>query len=265
MERVVFADSWQADFAEFGLELFDDFFDYPNGQQINKTSKRDVSILTLGDGANRKVFFLKRFGAPRFKDMLFTLRNFGKPCSQAACEWENANTLLANGIETYRPICYGEQTRWGLEKKSFFVTEKIKGYCLSDFIARNWPQLAQSQKEKIIVSLAKTIRKIHDAEISLPDLYVWHIFIKERQSPDEWDFAVIDLPRMTHNVTDKNQQIKNLGRLDHSMIDKYFDEKTRELFIKSYAGSSGDNIAKLARKVKNYSAAVSSKRNPRPY
>lgn len=266
VEKIVFADSWQEVFAEFGLKSFDDFFGYCGGQQINKNTKRDVSILTFGDGAARKVFFLKRFHHPHYKDMLFSWRNFGRLCSQAAVEWKNANLLFENGVETYKSTCFGEQIKWGLERKSFFVTEKLPGLCLTDFVARNWPQLAQSQKEKIITSLAKTIRKIHDARINLPDLYIWHIFIRESQKPNEWDFAVIDLHRMSHNVTDKNRQIKNLGRLDHSMLDKYFDKTMRRLFIESYAGDDWPGgVDKLAGKVKKYSNAVSAKRNPRPY
>jgi hypothetical protein len=103
--------------------------------------------------------------------MFFSISNFGRFCSQAACEWKNTNILLKNGIETYRPVCYGEQTRLGVERKSFFVTEEIQDRCLSDFIADNWSKLTGRQKEKIIVSLAKLIRRIHDAGISLPHDY----------------------------------------------------------------------------------------------
>jgi hypothetical protein len=266
VKKTVFADLWQPVFAEFGLKSFDDFFYYFDTQKINKKTKRAIRTLVLGDGPDQKVFFLKRFYHPHFKDMFFTWRSFGEFCSQARCEWENANILLANGIETYRPICYGEQRKFGLEKKSFFVTEKLQGWCFTDFVSEKWSQLAQQQKGKIIISLAKLIRKIHDAGINLPDLYVWHIFIKEGSGPNQWEFAVIDLHRMEHNMTDRNKQIRNLGRLDHSMVDKYFDDSLRRLLIESYAGKDWPGgIAKLAREVKNYSAIVSAKRNPKQY
>lgn len=266
MLKMVFANSWQPVFAESGFKSFDDFFDYPDAKRSGKNNKRDVQILTLGNEPNHKVFFLKRFHYVYFKDKLFTLFNFGHFCSQAGCEWKNANILLDNGIETHLPVCYGERTKWGLETKSFLVTEKVQGQCLIDFVTQNWAQLPQPQKEKIIVALAKLIRKIHNAQISLPDLYLWHIFIKRNQTTDELDFAVIDLPRMTHNVADKNRQIRNLGRLDHSMVDKYFDDTLRRLFIESYAGRDWPGgVDKLAAKVKKYSAAVSARRNPKPY
>ena len=265
VERIVFADLWQTTLAEFGLKSFDDFFDYSGGQQVSINTKRDVRVLTLGEGPDDKVFFMKRFHRPHYKDMLFTICNFGRLCSQAAVEWKNANLLLENGIETYKPVCYGEQTRWGLERKSFFITEKLQGQCLTDFIAQNWSQLARAEKEKIIVSIAKLIRNVRDAKMSLPDLYVWHLFISQTQA-GEYEFAVIDLHRMRHNVTDRNQQIKNLGRLDHSMVGKYFDEAMRRLLIESYAGDNWPGgVVKLISQVKKQSQKVSAKRNPKPY
>ncbi len=209
---------------------------------------------------------MKRFFHPHFKDMLFTWRSFGRLCSQAQCEWENARLLLDNGIETYRPICYGERIKWGIENKSFMITEKIPGRSLSDFVRQEWHNLQRQQKEKIIAGMAEFVRRIHALNVSLPDLYVWHIFVRERQTSTEWDFAVIDLHRMSHNVMDKNKQIKNLGRLHHSMVDGYFDEELKQLFIESYAGDDWDgNINTLAAQVKKQSDAVSAKRNPKPY
>jgi len=267
--KIVFADSWQSVFAEFGLKSFDSFFRFSGAERIGRNNKRDVSILNLGDGRDRKVFFLKRFHNPHFKDIISAWRSFGEPTSQAGVEWANANLLLDNGIGTYRPVCYGEQTKWGIERKSFLVTEKLQSQCLTDFIAQNWSELTQKQKEKIVVSLAKLIRRVHDARISLPDLYVWHIFVSETKCDDgscEYGFDIIDLHRMAHNVTNKNQQMKNLGRLTHSMLEKYFDGDIRRSFIESYAGDNWPRgVASLVARVKKYSDAVSARRNQKQY
>ncbi len=249
-ERVVFADSWQRFFAESGLESFDDFFEYSLSGVADDNRKRYVSILNLGNGPNRKVFFLKRFYYSHFKDMLFALRNLGRFCSQAACEWESANLLLDKGIGTYKPVCYGERIKWGMERKSFFVTEKLQSQSFTDFVARNWSQLAPSKKEKIIAALAKRIRKVHDAEISLPDLYVWHIFIEEDEVRGRWNFACIDLHRMSRAVKSRNQKIQDLGRLYWSMSNKYFNDELKDLFICAYMGDDWTGSkAKLVRTI----------------
>jgi len=266
VEKTVFTGSWQKFFTGLGLESFDDFFSFSQDKTINLNTKRDVSILTFGEGTDRKVFFRKRFFKPHFKDMLFAWRSFGSPISQAKLEWQNAKMLLENAIETYRPVCYGERTKLGLERKSFLITEKLPGKALSEFVSEKWPQLTQQQKEKIIVPLGRFIRKIHDARISLPDLYIWHVFIKETPDSDEYDFAVIDLHRMEHNVSSQNKLIKNLGRLHHSMVAKYFDNRLKELLIESYAGDDWQGGgAEFIRQVKKFSDAVSAKRNPKPY
>lgn len=265
MKRVFFEESWVRFFTEFKLKSFDDFFRYHGGETINKNNKRDVVTFKLGRGKLEKQFFMKRFFHPHFKDMLFAWRNFGHCCSQARCEWENTKMLFGGGIRTYSPVCYGEKTKWGLESKSFIITEKLEGQSLTDFVRQNWQQLDRRQKEKIIADLAKFIRKIYDSKFSLPDLYVWHIFLTEKPAGG-WDFAVIDLHRMSHNVKSKKQQLENLGRLLHSMTDQYFDDELKRLFIESYAGDDWDgDINALAVQVQKYSDKVSAKRKPKPY
>ena len=264
MEKIIYAESWQERLAEFGLEKFDNFFSFTGGEIVNKNNKRDVTIMAFEQGTDSKTFFMKRFFKPHFKDMFFALRSFGSFCSQAELEWKNANFLLNNGVETYRPVCYGVRSALGIERQSFIVTEEIKGQCLTDFVKENWSQLAEFEKKKILVSLGKLFRKIHDLGISLPDLYVWHIFVMSETGSDKLDFAVIDLHRMTANTRNRNEQLKNLGRFHHSMINKYFTDHDRDLLINAYAGDNRDQ-SDLAEKIKKYSKKVSAKRRPKPY
>ncbi len=265
MKRIVFADSWSAFFAEFNLKSFDDFFENLPAKSIGVNKKRNVVTFSLGSDSQKKKFFMKRFSHPHFKDMLFSFLNIGRPCSQARYEWENTRLLLDNGIETYRPVCFGEKMTCGIENNSFFVTEELQSRCLTDFIRENWDGFEQQQKEKIITGLAAFIRKIHASNICLPDLYVWHIYIAENVA-GEYDYAVIDLHRMSRNVTSRSRKIKNLGRLHHSMLDNYFDEELKQLFVKSYAagGRYGDTAA-LLDQVKKYSDAVSARRRQIQY
>ncbi len=265
MQKIVYTNSWEIFFADCGLRSLDDFFNYSPVETIGINNKRSVVAFSLGPDSQKKYFYMKRFKQPHFKDMFFTRRSFGQACSQARCEWENARLLLDNGIETYRPICYGEKTKWGIENKSFIVTEKLQGIAMTDFVREKWHTLTTEQKERIISSIGTFIHKIHACKISLPDLYIWHIFIKET-TENKYEFAVIDLHRMSRNVTSRNEQIENLGRLHHSMTAKYFDENLKRLLIESYAAAGGDiDIDNLIARVKKQSDVVSAKRNPKPY
>jgi hypothetical protein len=237
MVKVEFTGNWEQFFREHDLQSFEDIFEYSGGTVINRNKKRDVIAVTLGDGDERKEFFVKRFSKPHFKDMLFTLTNFGRLCSQAACEWKNANFLLQNNIGTYRPVCFGFRNAFGLERESFFMTEKLDSCCLKDFVAEHWSDCPQARKEKIIVAIAKLARKIHDLNIAMPDLYIWHIFLSDRHNndgPGVEDLAIIDLHRMRINVRSTREKIKDLAALNYSMLDKYFDRHLRELLINTY-------------------------------
>jgi len=265
VKRIVFADSWSAFFDEFNLKSFDDFFENLPAKTIGVNRKRNVVTFSLGSDSQNKKFFMKRFSHPHFKDMLFSFRNIGRPCSQARYEWENTRLLLDNGIETYRPVCFGEKITCGIENSSFFITKELQSRCLTDFIRQNWPGFEQHQKEKIVTGLAAFILKIHAANICLPDLYVWHIYITENPGGG-YDYAVIDLHRMSRNVTSRRLKIKNLGRLHHSMLESYFDEELKHLFVKSYAAGGRDgDVASLLAQVEKYSDVISARRRKVQY
>jgi len=245
MKKVIFSDdNWQKFFASFGLVSLEDFFDYDGGKIINQNSKRQVMAFGLGHGTERQEFFIKRFLHPHYKDMFFSMLNFGRPCSQGYVEWANAGLLLENGIETYRPVCFGEEITGGLERKSFFVTRKLPGDCMTDFIIERWPGMGQAEKAEIAAALGRFISKLHGSHISMPDLYMWHIFI----SPDannNWDFALIDLHRMKRKVTNRNEQIKDLAALFYSMLPEYFDDNLEQVFLESYGANGSYNLNRL--------------------
>jgi len=264
MRTVQFAKNSSAIFEKAGLESFEDFFNYSEGVTINKNQKRDVVTFSLDDDDRRRHFFMKRFFNPHYKDILLTFRNFGRLCSQAACEWQNANTLLQSGIATYKPVCCGEETRLRLERKSFLITEKLPGCCLTDYIGDNWSTLGRDKKEKLTASLGRFVRKIHDARISMPDLYVWHIFMESEEN--RYDFAVIDLHRMTANARGNRWRIRNLGALDFSMTSKYFDQALRDVFFNAYFGDDFDaDKAAFCRKVTNRSMILANRRRRPDY
>lgn len=266
MEKVVFAEGWQEVFAENGFDSFNSFFRYRSGERINEKGKKNVQSLTIKRKEAATTVFVKSFNYPHFKDLVGSYLTFGRILSQAAVEWENANFLLSKGIGTYKPVCFGEKTIFGLERNSFFVSEKIKGQCLTDFVRENWSRVSRQQKEELMDELGRFVRKIHDADINFPDLYIWHIYLNIDMQDGKFDFSVIDLHRMQQNVTDRKRQIRNLGRFKYSMLDKYFDGSLYRIFIESYVGSERrEDVDELAAKVIKYSHIILGKRNQKKY
>ena len=52
MQRIVFADSWSAFFAEFQLKSFDDFYENPAAKTIDVNKKRNVVTISIGPDSN---------------------------------------------------------------------------------------------------------------------------------------------------------------------------------------------------------------------
>ncbi len=235
MKNIIYANHWQPYFEHHGLRSFDDFFNYEDGETINQNTKRNVVVLKLPHNNHTKTFFMKRFFNPHFKDMLFTLRNFGKLCSQGELEWRNANILLQHGIETYHPACFGVNAVCGIERRSFFITEEINGCCLQDYLIEYWSGLEGRDKAALVVKLANFFKKIHTARISLPDAYIWHVYmVKNIDNAADFDFGMIDLHRMQINTRGTKQAAENLGRFFFSLPEGFMDEGLREVFLKQY-------------------------------
>lgn len=231
-----FAESWKEYFAQFGLESFGDFFDYDGGTKIGENERRNVYRLTFDQGNDSKVFYIKRFHHSHLKDIISAWWNFGRPVSQARVEWDNANLLLENRIDTYRPVCMGERTVCRIERQSFFITEELKSMCLMDFVVLKWDALERETQDRIIVAMARLARKAHEANISLQDLFLWHIYIYEESIENDCRLSVIDLHRMLRNVGSPKKKIADMGTLYWSMTSDHFDEQHKDLLIDTYVG-----------------------------
>lgn len=259
-EEVVFSEGYKAFFAGAGLKSFSDFLNFTGGEVINKNQRRHVIKFSLdGDGISR-VFFLKCFFQPHLKDIFFVWRNLGRPATQARLEWETVRSLNKTGVGSYRIACFGERMKWGIERMSFFVTEKINGEPLTEYVGRNWGGMSEESKRKMMIALGRTVRHIHATKLSLPDLYLWHFFLNS-DTDGEYEFSVIDLHRARHNITSRSERIRNLGRLYFSMSEKYFSEEHKELLVESYAKGGYEFIAKkVLDEVRNYAGVIGKRR-----
>lgn len=247
-ERLIFAEPWEDYFNRCGLKAFSQFFHETSGLVVNRNSRRDVTKLTL-DGDPTKVFFMKRFHRPHLKDGFASLREFGRPTSQAAVEWHNANSLLSGGIGTYRPVCYGEQTTWGFEHRSFVITEQLPSACLVDLVLDRWQDLDRAAREGLVIEMADLTCRIHALNISLPDLSVWHLFTPAAAFGHAYDLSVIDLHRMIQNVRRRSPKIRDLSRLCWSMSPRYFDDALKDLLVTTYAAGTRMDPRALAKAV----------------
>lgn len=266
MENVIFSESWKDYFEKSGFKTFDDFFKYDPGTVINKNSRRDVTRFELNDGGDKRTFFMKRFRRPHIKDMVFSFLSFRKICSQGQLEFNNATLLLEHGIETYRPVCFGQRINFGIESESFFITEEIDGVCFTDWLVENYEEIDSGQRDVVMVSMAEFVRRLHRAGVSMPDLYVWHLYLLNPIDVDNLKWAVIDLHRMSHSVKNSDRKIRNLGSLDYSMLDKYFSAEMKKTFVRAYVKNDGLFAdVRVTKKMKDRSAQICKRRSKKEY
>lgn len=263
MEKMVFETGWESFFASHQLYRFDDFFNYAQGQTINQNTKRNVIVLELDDNGQKRIFYMKRFLQPHFKDMLSAFGHFVTLCSQAEVEWRNANILLDSGIETYHPVCYGAQSRFGIEQQSFFITEQIKGPCLLEYLTESWISLEEAKRQDLVIRLGKFFQRIHAARIALPDAYIWHVYMIRlaNASSEAFELGMIDLHRMQIRKSDLRSAAKDLGAFLFSLPDGFMDAALRSLFMDSYLDDSRiRNQDAFRKRVEQWELKISSRR-----
>jgi hypothetical protein len=234
MQRIEYALGWQTPLKQAGLGSFDEYFAL-TGQLLTRNKKRDVISFCIDREGETQRLFIKRFRHPHLKDMLFAAQMAGGLSTQAQLEWTNVGILLQHGIETYRPVALGQETCCGIERRSFFITEEIPGISLTDFIEESWQKMPDQEKKQLMSSLGRLIRKVHDLGLSLPDLYVWHVFLVRVQDRIK-DLALIDLHRMQHGLRSWRARVNNLGALNYSMREEYFTPELKQIVWDNYIG-----------------------------
>jgi len=260
-DKITFKDSWDQYFQVFGLSTFDDFYSFSGASTVNTNKRRNVQKFTLGEGGDQKVFFMKRFHNSHLKDIFAAAYNFARPISQARVELKNAEYLLRNGIDTYKPICIGERGHHNIETTSFLITEQLDSVCLLESVIESWHSLSRTEQDNIIVGVAEFVRKIHALDVSFPDMYLWHLFIRQENLGEKIHFSVIDLHRMTQNRRSLKRKIKELSRLYWSMSADYFDDAHKNLLITTYLGNtSAMNKETVLRIIRRYSATLEKRR-----
>ncbi len=240
---------------QLGLTNIEAVFSFSGGKELKKSNLADYrSRLQFETATPAKTFFLKRFSKP---PVLVQLKNWLAGRGRKSCasfDFDVANELSSEGINTARPVCFGEQFGFLLEKRSFCITEKIAD---AESLERKLPDCFQGQKnaEKLrqkrnfINQLAKFVKKIHETGYRHRDLYFSHIFYN-----DSGEFYLIDLARAFRPLLlRKRFRIKDLAQLHYSAPGKYFSRTDRLRFFLSLTGKKrlNRNDKSVIKKIKN--------------
>ncbi|MEN6428123.1 MAG: lipopolysaccharide kinase InaA family protein [Phycisphaerales bacterium] len=227
-------------FARLGLTSLEAVFTFDVGRNLAKPNigrfRRRVQLEAKPAGSQQPVkLFLKCYDRPPFARQVGNWFSQHARRSFASAEREAIEQLAAVGVNTPHIVACGEQ--WGIlfERRSFLMTEEIRGSqsleqrlpkCFDDAPT---PAVLRTRRE-FIRRLAEFIRRFHATGRRHRDLYLAHIFCS-----DIGEFCLIDLARASRPFLQRRFQIKDIAQLHYSSPAGSFSRTDRLRFYLTYA------------------------------
>ena len=193
----------------------------------NMKGQRDIHRLRLPEG---QILFIKRNWKAYTKDGLKSLFSRGRVHSISRREFENLNRLREAGLQTGRPVAYGEVCGFLKERFSFLVTEAAPGEPLDEFLCR---ETDTRERQRLLMGLADHLKKMHGAGLASPDLFARHVFV--RQENGIFQFALIDMARLDQvSRLRGRKRARDLAALNASLGPGAASLRERLLFLSRY-------------------------------
>jgi tRNA A-37 threonylcarbamoyl transferase component Bud32 len=227
---------------DYGIKYLDalmrnpDILFFDQRARITKDSRTSSSLLYPLDGWYRGVY-LKRFNCKgRIYSLKYTYRR-----SRAKKAWQAANSFMARGVPTPKPILYFENRFCRLLYRSYFVTEMIPdAVSLQSHVEENFAAMPLTTKRAMLRALARHIKKMHVCGLYHGDLKANNILI-QIPSQDETKIFFVDLDavRIKHELSPE-EKTRDLGRLNCSFLNTVVVSRTQRLyFLQCYSGKRG--------------------------
>jgi tRNA A-37 threonylcarbamoyl transferase component Bud32 len=224
----------QSVLARVGLTTLEQFKQFEAETIERVAGRRDVLRLRTTDEAGRElVLFLKRHWRSHKKDGLASLLRRGRVGSVARSEWENAQALQSAGLKTAALVAYAEERGLLWEKFSCLLTEAASGsQTVGQFLRECRDRAA---RRRIFDALAREVLRMHEAGLSMPDLFTRHIFFDPAAPTPE--FCFIDMARLERGQpVSWRSRVRALAALHVSAPLRSVTWRERLRFLRRYAG-----------------------------
>jgi tRNA A-37 threonylcarbamoyl transferase component Bud32 len=209
------------------------------GGRIIKDSR--VRWAAFFPGPSGQAFFIKKFRIKNWKECLKYLL---LP-SRAMKEWNISLALREKGMEIPKPVGALEKTRWGFLEESLYISEAIEDtQPLIDFFAERFSERSpkgNGGKGKLIATLAKTVRRLHESGLFQTDLHAGNFLIDKSGGGT---LHLIDLHRARiRKSLSRRQRIWNIAQLFYS-LNSVLDQRDKGIFLEAY-GEGGEVFSSL--------------------
>ncbi len=238
--------------AQRNLLTLDGVFASLNGQALTKpglAAHRDRIRVVLAEGRGpsaARVCYVKRYRAPPLADQLRRMREFHPARSSALREVHFIRRLSQHGIPTLRAIAAGDEMAGPWERRSFAITDEIRGESLEKLAERASQDRgavpAWSVRREIIRQLALVVRRLHANRLFHRDLYLSHVFLTQN-ADGGIVLRLIDLARMIERpARPRRWAVKDLAALDHSAPAPLVTRTDRLRFMYHYLADSAGHV-----------------------
>jgi tRNA A-37 threonylcarbamoyl transferase component Bud32 len=246
-DKLVIAPGWESLLRAQQWDRVRSFFEITPGAAVTRSGSTEVRRLTVGEGPNRRILFLKKYWVNRPAQLwrgLFRGTFFGR--SKVRREYENLARLRRWGLDAPPPVAYGEErcARWLL--RSLLLSEGVPDPRPLDlFIRDDLPALPPAQqrhrRRELILRLADYTRRLHDHRFVHHD-YFWRNIILTGQSLDHFHLIDAHKGRCWRPWEANRCRAKDLAALD-APAPRFFRRTERLRFFLAYSGHARLTVA----------------------
>jgi heptose I phosphotransferase len=164
------------------------------------------------------------------------------PVLGAGNEWRALRRLTALGVDTMRPVAFGQRGGNPARQHSFILTEELAPTISLEDYCRTWNDgiavpPAPTFKRALIRRVAAMARCMHRGGVNHRDFYLCHFLLHLPADPCAPRLSLIDLHRaQVRRVTPQRWRDKDLAGLYFSALDSGLTHRDFLRFLRTYFG-----------------------------
>ena len=165
---------------------------------------------------------------------LFSLR---LPVLGAGNEWRALRRLMALGVDTMRPVAFGERGSNPARQHSFILTEELAPTISLEDYCRDWTAVppVPTVKRALIRRVAEMARRMHRGGINHRDFYLCHFLLHLPVDECMPKLSLIDLHRaQVRQRVPRRWRDKDLAALYFSALDIGLTRRDLLRFLRVY-------------------------------
>lgn len=184
-------------------------------------------------------YYVKIHRGVGWGEILKNLFSARLPVLGAGNEWRALRRLTALGVDTMRPVAFGERGGNPARLHSFIVTEELAPTISLEDYCRNWRTVppAPTFKRALIRRVAEMARRMHRGGVNHRDFYLCHFLLHLPIDAGTPRLSLIDLHRaQVRQHTPRRWRDKDLAALYFSALEIGLTPRDRLRFLRTYFG-----------------------------